>query len=453
MSDHDAQPDSPAGEAAPRHEGDDHYRKAIDALHETLDRFDGITEQEHAELTRELEQLERLSDKLEKGRVDITVFGEISTGKSALINALAGKQVAEVGVEGGVTREAGRVAWDTDVYKLEGLAESRVELIDTPGINEVAGDERAKLAADEARRADLVIFVTDSDLNEIERDTLKTLVQTDKPTIVALNKADLYGREQREKLMAVLRERVDGLVDPVNIVATTADPLPRQYVIESADGSTREETRKPPADITELKVRILELLGERGKAMIALNSMMYAADLSDRLRAVKVKMRDDQAQRLVLQFAVIKGVAVAANPVPITDILGGFGADAAMVVALGHVYGEKVTLESGGDLAIEIIKSAGWVAAAHGITHLASAFIKTLTVGAGVVLTALPQGLAAAYGSYIVGQAARYYFEHDCGWAGQSPRKVIREIMRETDTRSILQHLREELMKRLKPQR
>ncbi|MBI1372857.1 MAG: DUF697 domain-containing protein [Phycisphaera sp.] len=435
----------------PKSHPDDHYKRAVESLHETLRRFEKTSASEQAALSDELDQLERLSEKLESGRVDIAVFGEISTGKSALINALAGKHVAEVGVEGGVTRKTGRVAWDTDVYALDGLAESRVELIDTPGINEVAGADRARLAADEARRADLVIFVTDSDLNEIELDTLRTLVETGKPVVLALNKADLYDPAQRTRLLDVLHERTEGLIDAASIVTTTADPLPRQYVIEATDGSSREETRKPAANVADLKVRILELLAERGKAMVALNSMMYAADLSDRLRAVKVRMRDDQAQRMVIGFAVIKGVAVAANPVPITDLIAGFGADAAMVVALGRVYGEKITLNSGGDLAIEIIKSTGWVAAAHGLTHLASGFIKALTVGAGVVLTALPQGLAAAYGSYIVGQASRYYFEHDCGWDGQSPRQVIKEIMNQTDTKSVLQQLRDELMRRLRP--
>ena len=38
--------------------------------------------------------------------------------------------------------------------------------------------------------------------------------------------------------------------------------------------------------------------------------------------------------------------------------------------------------------------------------------------GSGTVLTALPQGAAAGYGSYIVGQAAKYYFEHGASWGG-----------------------------------
>jgi GTP-binding protein EngB required for normal cell division len=45
--------------------------------------------------------------KLETGRVEIVLFGEIDVGKSALINALVGQAVAEVDVRGGWRRSRG----------------------------------------------------------------------------------------------------------------------------------------------------------------------------------------------------------------------------------------------------------------------------------------------------------------------------------------------------------
>ena len=102
--------------------------------------------------------------KLRDGRVDIVVFGEISTGKSAMINALVGEEAASVSAEGGWTRESWLVAWDKCGYHIPGLADSKVGLIDTPGINEVEGDARAQLARDAAAHGDLILFVTDSEL-------------------------------------------------------------------------------------------------------------------------------------------------------------------------------------------------------------------------------------------------------------------------------------------------
>ncbi len=89
------------------------------------------------------------------------------------------------------------------------------------------------MANQAAQRADLILFVTDSDLNETEYSALTALAAVHKPIILVLNKIDLYSREQRERLLQVLRdERVTDLVSPDNIVTAAADPREIEYVIE-----------------------------------------------------------------------------------------------------------------------------------------------------------------------------------------------------------------------------
>ena len=58
------------------------------------------------------------------------------------------------------------------------------------------------------------------------------------------------------------------------------------------------------------------------------------------------------------------------------------------------------------------------------------------------MLTAVPQGAAAGYGSYIVGQAAKYYFEHGASWGGEAPKTVVQRILEETDKQSVLEQLK-----------
>ncbi len=430
-------------------ERDDIYRQALDSLYRTLGDIDRARHRERQSLTREMARLQGLIEKLETGRVDIVLLGEISTGKSALINALAGKRLAEVGVQGGVTRKTMRVPWTTHTYSVPGLGRSVTELIDTPGLNEVEGSQRAELACNQARVADLVLFVTDSDLNDLEFRVFQQLIDVHKPVILVLNKADLYTARELQDLKSALAGRVQGMIPEGNIIAVSADPRPRRYVLEMPDGTERQELRKPPPQVEELRFRILEILEREGKALIALNSALFAAETSQRLRSIKVKMRSEEARKVILHFCVIKGAAVAFNPVPVADVAGGFASDAAMVSALGHIYGEEISLSSAGGLAMEIAKSAGWVALAEWATHAASHLVKAVTIGTGTVLTALPQGMAAAYGSYLVGEAARYYFEHDCGWAGSSPRKVLRQIALDIDRQSVLAEIRRELLRKL----
>ena len=106
--------------------------------------------------------------------------------------------MAQVDVRGGWTKEIWSAAWSGCGYAVPGFDDSQVVLIDTPGINEVDGAERAQMARDAAPRADLILFVTDSDLNQTEYSALAELAATHKPIILVLNKIDNYtAAEQR----------------------------------------------------------------------------------------------------------------------------------------------------------------------------------------------------------------------------------------------------------------
>ncbi len=128
-------------------ERDADYDAAIATVRHAIDAFSGCSVEERATLQHDLEQLHDMVEKLEAGRVEIVVFGEISTGKSALINALVGDAVAQVNVRGGWTKDVWHVPWSGAGYCLPGLASSELVLIDTPGLNEVDGAARAKWPA------------------------------------------------------------------------------------------------------------------------------------------------------------------------------------------------------------------------------------------------------------------------------------------------------------------
>jgi hypothetical protein len=430
---------------------DQHYAEALSALRGALAQYQGLSADERAALEADFSHLREMVRKLETGRVEIVLFGEIDVGKSALINALVGEAVTEVDVRGGWTREVWQVPWKADGYCVPGLEQSQVVLLDTPGINEVNGLERAQMARDAAARADVILFVTDSDLNDTEYSALVELARGHKPIVVALNKIDIYTQQERQKLLQMLREeRLAGLISPDDVVPTAANPLEREYVIESADGSIRSELRQPPPSIEPLKARLLEVLERDGKALLALNAAMYASDKSDRIAAIKVRLREQRANQVIMSYAVMKSIAVAVNPVSGADVVGGAAIDVTMVVTLGRIYGIDLTWNNARELVTAIAKAAGWMMLTEALTHAASWAFKSLTLGAGTVITALPQGAAAGYGSFIVGQAAKYYFEHGASWAGEAPKTVVTRILQNTDKESVLDQLKTEIGKKIR---
>jgi uncharacterized protein (DUF697 family) len=141
---------------------------------------------------------------------------------------------------------------------------------------------------------------------------------------------------------------------------------------------------------------------------------------------------------------------VALTPIPAVDVLGGSAVDVTMVVTLAHIYGIPLSWAHARRLIESILQAAGWVMLVEAATHFAASVFKGLTFGAGTPLTMLPQGAAAGYGSYIVGQAAKYYFEHGASWGGEAPKTVVTRILDSTDKQSVLQRLKGEISQKIR---
>lgn len=432
-------------------DADGDLRAALAAVEKAIGQLEGAEAGERHALEAELRELRDLAEKLRHGRVEIAVFGEVSTGKSALINALAGAAVASVNARAGWTRDVARTAWGDRALHVPGLGDSELVLVDTPGLNEVQGAARADLARYAAERADVVVFVTDSDLNETEHAALAEAAALHKPLLLVLNKADLYSPADRQKVLASLRSpRVARLVGgPENVVTASADPREVEHLIELPDGRTRSEWRKPRPDVDAVKGRVLELLADEGKALVALSASMYAADRTDRVAALRVRMRSGRAERVVWTYAVAKALAVSWNPSPVFDVAGGLAIDAAMVATLGGVYGIAITTAGARELVLSILKAAGWMIATEAAVSVGASLAKALTLGSSTWLTAIPQGAAAGYGSYLVGQAARCYFEQGASWGPSGPKSVVARILDNTDKGEIVGRLKDEIRAKL----
>ena len=427
---------------------DPNYQEAIRAVEKTLGELRGCPDQEREHLKNDISQLNEMYEKVSSGRVEIVIFGEISTGKSALINALIGRAVAEVDVQGGWTKQVWGTKWEGADYHLPGLDSSEIVLIDTPGINEVGGADRAELAELTARRSDLILFVTDSDLNDIEYAALVELAAVQKPIILVFNKTDLYAEQESQALSDMLRNRLSGLIPEDHFVLTSADPREIEYVIEKPDGTSHAEWRKPEPNVADLKSLILETLEKEGLGLLALNAAMYAADKSDRISALRIQLRNNRADQVIWTMAATKAVVVAANPLPFFDMLGGIAVDAVMIATLSKVYGLSFSMAQARSLARSISAAAGIYALGELANYGASAF-KLLTGTLGTALTLIPQGAAAGFTSYIIGKAAKHYFEHGGSWGTGSAKSVVKEILASTDKDSVVSHLKDEIRQRL----
>lgn len=429
----------------------DTYQDALVAVERALNFGQAGRPDEIQALGEELQQLKSMAEKLRHGRIDIVVFGEIGVGKSALINAMVGECVNEVSVRGGSTTATKASRWDGSGYRVSGYEDSTITIVDTPGINEIAGEERTRLAELAAESADLILFVTDSDLNDIEFNALRDLSSKHKPVILVFNQIDKYSAAQRTRLMEVLRdERLPHIVGREDIIEATADPIEREYVFQSLDGKERTELRKPEPNVMQVKTRILEILERDGKGLLALNAAMFASDRHEMIVSRRIEMRENAAQTTIWSYAGTKAIAVALNPIPAADVIGGSAVDIAMVYHLASIYGVEMNMKTARDLVNTVLSAAGLVLVSEWLVHIGAGVLKGLTFGLATVLTAIPQGAAAGYASVIVGNAAKFYLEHNASWGEADAKTVVKNILSETDKKSVFKKLEASIRERIK---
>jgi small GTP-binding protein len=396
-----------------------------------------------AELSTEFEEIGSISSKLRNGEIHIAAFGRVGVGKSSLLNALLQRRAFSTSPLHGETRREDRMEWQS-------LRDGHVVLIDTPGIDELDGAEREALARRISNRVDVTLMVCEGDLTDSEFQSLEQLCSAQRTVLLVMNKSDRFTKPELELLMERLKLRCHGLLAPEYIISASADPRAETVIRVDESGREHETSRDLPADITQLKDHLWSLLEREGQTLAALNAVIFASELDEKVATRIVTARRSVAEKIIRNYCVGKGLLVALNPVPITDLLAAAGSDVAMVIHLGEVYGFKLSRREASKLLLTISAQLVALMGAYWGMNLISSALKTASAGLSTVLTATAQGALAWYATYLTGKMAQTWFSKGKSWGNAGPRNTARSILASLDRDSILRTARDDLQIRLK---
>lgn len=453
------------------------YKQAQDALHSLVAHLD-LTPREKAGLESQIEDLTHMLHKLEQTCVQIAAFGMVGRGKSSVLNALLGQPVFETGALHGVTREMHIASWQVETLHgtsgqetaensdrnilrvdLPSIGNSHIQLIDTPGIDEVDGEMREALAHQVAKQVDLILFIIAGDMTKVEYDALSQLRDVGKPMLLIFNKIDQYPEADRMAIYQKIRdERVKQLLSPEEIVMVAASPLVATAVRRS-DGSRGIQRRPGKPQIDDLKLKILEILHREGKSLIALNTMLYADEVNEQLVQRKMTIREESANQIIWRAVMTKAVAIALNPFTVIDILTATAIDVVMILTLSKLYGISMTQQGAVGLLQKIALGMGGIGASELLTTLGLSSLKGLLgisapATGGVSLApylsvAVTQAGVAGVSTYAIGQVTKTYLANGASWGPDGPKAVVNRILSSMDETSILNRIKEELKAKL----
>ncbi|AFY38715.1 GTP-binding protein HSR1-related protein [[Leptolyngbya] sp. PCC 7376] len=448
---------------------DINYHEAQETLKQLLQNLD-LTEREQYGLQQDIQQLGLMFDKLEHSVLQIAAFGLVGRGKSSVLNALLGESVFQTGALHGVTTEIGQAIWqvseenigDSRVQRvsLSDRQHSRLELVDTPGIDEVNGETREQLAKLIAQQMDLILFVVAGDMSRVEFEALSQLREVGKPMILVFNKVDQYPETDRELIyQTICDRRVKEILSPDEIVMVAASPLVAKVSVD-ATGKRQVTRERGQSNVVDLKLKILEILEREGKALLALNSMLFADATHKKVLQRKLLLRERASDHLIEKAMVTKAAAVALNPVTVLDIFSGAMVDVVLIIRLSQLYGlnlqqteaiallQKIALSMGGMTAGEFIANLG-LSSLKGMLGFSIPATGGLSL-APYISVAITQGAIAGLSTKIIGEATKSYLITGGAWGDNNPKAVVRKIIDSLDRESILYRLKQDLTANLR---
>jgi len=241
------------------------------------------------------------------GEIYLTVYGEVSSGKSSLVRAILPAAEIETDPRAGTTIDIRHYSW---------VAESgdRIVITDLPGFN--LQDDSA--AREETRRAHLVIFLCDGDLTASQVQQLRYLAGQGKPLVLALNKSDRYDAEERQSVMQRLRER-SGLAEEDIVAVSTGG---REEIVRLlGSGLEQRESRARSPEIAPLLQAVQRHLDENRDLMESLRDTSVLLLANEKLDLAKARHRTQQADELVRLYSKRAVIGALAAVAPGSDLV------------------------------------------------------------------------------------------------------------------------------------
>ncbi|MCA9174576.1 MAG: DUF697 domain-containing protein [Planctomycetales bacterium] len=350
---------------------------------------------------------DRVQEKQRDQKLEIVAFGTISSGKSSLLNALAGRDVFASDVKGGTTVRRNEIAW---------TGQDRVTLVDTPGLGEIDGAERVRIAAEAAKDADLVVVVVDGPLRESEHNLLERLGEMEKRVLVCLNKSDWYDQRDQESLIGQLQRQTDRFVQPADIVAVRSQPTERTRVRVLPDGTEQVEQVEIAPDIAPLAERMMRIVRKDGAELLLANLLLQSRGLVDDARRRVQASLDQRAGEIIDRYTWAAGGAAAISPLPLMDLAAGSALTAKMAIDLGRVYRQEMDTDTAVTLLAQLGKNLISILGVSAATPLvATGLASTMKTvpGIGTLAGGLLQGVVQAFVTRWIGAVFVGYYQNE----------------------------------------
>ncbi len=300
-----------------------------------------------------------------------------------------------------------------------------------------------------ADRPDLVLWLVAGDLSASEYQDLQALNAAGQTLLLVLSQSDRYLPDDRDQILAHLRQRCQSLpaVQAVQTVAAAPGPLKvRQHY---ADGSVREWLEPAAPDLAALSAHLRLTLGQAPERLRIATALRQARALSAEAQAALNQIRRTQALSVVERYQWIAAATVFANPLPGFDLLATAAVNAQMLMEIAAIYEQSLRLTQAKDiaktLAVQMLKLGLVELSTQGVGALLKTNVATYAVGG------LIQAVSAAYLTHLGAQSFLTCLEQAQGYSERSLGQTLQALFQQNQRTAFLQGLVQQGIARLLP--
>jgi uncharacterized protein len=303
---------------------------------------------------------------------------------------------------------------------------------------------------------DVVLFVVQGDLTQVEWGALQQLQQQHKRVLLLLNKQDQYLPAQAALLLEQLKQRVQEIVAAENVMAIATCPQPLKVRRYQEDGAYQETWETPPPQIQPLLQRMQTVAAQDVKQLVLQRAYQQTTALQTTIQTALNQIRRDRALPQIERYQWIAAGVAFANPLPSLDMVATAAITGKMIQDLAKVYQIQLSLDRATEIAGVLAKTLIQMGLVEASSQLLSSVLKgnaaTYVVGGTI------QGVGAAYFTRMAGLSLIELFEvyqaAEMGWKFDSAilGQIVQRVFGQHQKIEVCKELVQQTLRRLKPE-
>ncbi|TRT80824.1 MULTISPECIES: slr1306 family protein [Microcystis] len=297
-----------------------------------------------------------------------------------------------------------------------------------------------------ALAADLVLYLINGDLSDSEWQILQQFDRMHQRVILLLNKQDRLPAETREEILLSLKQRLKETIPAHNILAIAAAPKPLKVRQHQSNGEIKEWTEPQAIVIDNLDNHLRQIIEQEKSELVLGTIWRQALELAKETKQLLNQSRRKKALPVIEQYQWIAATATFANPLAALDLVLAAATNAQMLVDLGAIYQQKMSLEQ----AKTAMTTLGKMMVQLGMVEVTTQALGTILKGNAITYIAggTVQGIGAAYLTRLAGLSLVEYFQEqeineqlNNDWNWTSLQNKVKQVWEQNQRLAFLQDL------------